>query len=64
MLNNLPVKVSGDQMWNKVLSQEFSKGSADGIKELRFYLVQTTLTLKKVMSYLIEQDQDTFGIHL
>jgi len=36
MLNNLPVKVSGDQMWNKVLSQEFSKGSADGIKELRF----------------------------
>ena len=23
-------------MWNKVLSQEFSKGSADGIKELRF----------------------------
>jgi len=36
MLNNLPVKVTGDQMWNKVLSQEFSKGSADGIKELRF----------------------------
>lgn len=36
MLNNLPVKVTGDQMWNKVLSQEFAKGSADGIKELRY----------------------------
>ncbi len=36
MLNNLPVKVTGDQMWNKVLSQEFTKGSADGIKELRY----------------------------
>ena len=36
MLNNLPTKVSGDQMWNKVLHQEFSKGSADGIKELRY----------------------------
>ena len=36
MLNNLPVKVTGDQMWSKVLHGEFSKGSADGIKELRF----------------------------
>lgn len=36
MLNNLPVKITGDQMWDKVLKQEFSKGSADGIKELRF----------------------------
>jgi len=36
MLNNLPVKVTGDQMWSRVLHQEFSKGSADGIKELRY----------------------------
>ena len=36
VLNNLPVKVTGDQMWNRVLSQEFTKGSADGIKELRY----------------------------
>ena len=36
MLNNLPVKVTGDQMWSKVLHQEFSKGSAKGIQELRY----------------------------
>ena len=36
MLNNLPVRVTGDQMWSRVLHQEFSKGSADGIKELRY----------------------------
>jgi len=36
MLNNLPVRVTGDQMWSKVLHQEFSRGSADGIKELRY----------------------------
>ena len=35
MLNNLPVKVTGDQMWKRVVHDEFSKGSADGIKELR-----------------------------
>ena len=34
-LNNLPVKVTGDQMWNKVVHNEFAYGSADGIKELR-----------------------------
>ena len=36
MLNNLPLKKTPDQMWSDVIHKEFSKGTADGIKELKY----------------------------
>jgi hypothetical protein len=35
-MNQLPVKVTPDKMWDNVLKTEFTNGSADGIKELRY----------------------------
>src|SRR6056300_1128920 len=36
VMNQLPVKVTPDKMWDNVLKTEFTNGSADGIKELRY----------------------------
>src|SRR5210317_979058 len=36
VMNQLPVKVTPDKMWDSVIKNEFIKGSADGIKELRY----------------------------
>ena len=36
MLNNLPLKKTGDQMWSEVIHREFSRGTADGIRELKY----------------------------